>query len=537
MTWKYRTPLGAAVAGLAGAALLAPAPAAAAPNEATHQRTAIPAYWGPDTAGGAEMFARLAQNVPTSDIVVINGSASKPEAPFNQAWAAAIEEIHDAGALALVYVDSGYYGFGFPPVAPHATRPDGPGGGGSSVADWTAQIQQDIDDWYALYGAYGVDGIFLDQVVAACGTEGAPDLYVDLYAAVSDYISNNYPGAYLILNPGIPVASCYEDIADTIVTFEGSYAAYMRDDFPTAGWQLESTSPDKFWHLIYDVPDEAAMAAVVARSKQQNAGFVYATDDRIVVDAAGAVVGVPWDTLPPYWDAELVEAAGVDDTLAPDPPDGLDATAASGTSTARVTVTWNNPWDDVATAGYEVFQDGVSIGTTYDNEMTVAGLLPSTSYTFQVKAWDAAGNASDLSCPLSVATPAAAAAPILSPSSCLSDSVARYQATYVDPFAYRRVFINSDNDTSTGYDLPPGQPAGVDYMIENGWLYRHTGPGWAWVLVSGVSPLLSTTDDVVVWEVPTSAFTGAATTQVVVFQGGSPDAYSETLTVPLSTGC
>ncbi|WP_104985552.1 hypothetical protein [Sorangium cellulosum] len=154
MTWKFRAPLGAAVAGLAGAALLAPAPAAAAPNEATHQRTAIPAYWGADTAGGAEMFARLAQNVPTNDVVVLNGSASKPEYPFNQALAKAIEEIHDAGAMALVYVDSGYYGF-FPPVAPHSTRPDGPGGGGSSVADWTAQIQQDIDDWYALYGAYG----------------------------------------------------------------------------------------------------------------------------------------------------------------------------------------------------------------------------------------------------------------------------------------------------------------------------------------------------------------------------------------------
>ncbi|WP_104985553.1 fibronectin type III domain-containing protein [Sorangium cellulosum] len=202
-----------------------------------------------------------------------------------------------------------------------------------------------------------------------------------------------------------------------------------------------------------------------------------------------------------------------------------------------MTVTWDNPWDDVATAGYEVFQDGVSIGTTYDNEMTVTGLLPSASYTFQVKAWDAAGNASDHSSPLSVATPAAAAAPILSPSSCLSDSVARYQATYVDPFAYHRVFINSDNDTTTGYDLPPGQPAGIDYLIENGWLYRHTGPGWAWVLVSGVSPLVSTTEDVYVWEVPISAFTGAATTQVVVFQGGSPDAYSETLTVTLSTGC
>ncbi|WP_437945100.1 spherulation-specific family 4 protein [Sorangium sp. So ce296] len=538
MTWMHRNPPGAAAAALAGAALLVQAPAAAAPNEAAHQRTAIPAYWGPDTAGGAEMFARLAQNVPTSDIVVVNGSASKPEAPFHEAWADAIAKIHDAGALAIVYVDTGYYGFGFPPVAPHATRPDGPGGGGSSVADWTAQIQQDIDDWFALYGAYGVDGIFLDQVTALCGTAADPDLYVDLYAAVSDYISDNYPGAYVILNPGMPVEPCYEDIADTIVTFEGSYANYMDDNvFPTAPWQLESANPEKFWHLVYDVPDAAAMAAVVARSKQQNAGFVYVTDDQLVLDANGAALGHPWDTLPAYWDAELVEAAGVDDTLVPDPPDGLGAAAVSGTSTARATLTWNNPWDNVATAGYEVFKDGVSIGTTYGNRMTVTGLSPSTSYGFQVKAWDAAGNVSDLSDPLTVTTPAAAAASILSPSSCLSASVARYEAAYVDPFTHHRVFIDSDNDTTTGYHLPPGQPAGVDHMIENGALYRYVGPGWAWVQVSGVSPLVSTTDDVYVWEVPLSALVGAATTQVLVFQGGSPDAYSATLTVSQSTGC
>ncbi|WP_437547250.1 hypothetical protein WME97_44830 [Sorangium sp. So ce367] len=79
------------------------------------------------------------------------------------------------------------------------------------------------------------------------------------------------------------------------------------------------------------------MAEVVARSKQQNAGFVYATNDQLVVDASGAVLGVPWDALPLYWDAELVEAAGVDDTFAPDPPCGLGATAADSHGRARET--------------------------------------------------------------------------------------------------------------------------------------------------------------------------------------------------------
>ncbi|WP_207218059.1 MULTISPECIES: hypothetical protein [Sorangium] len=51
------------------------------------------------------------------------------------------------------------------------------------------------------------------------------------------------------------------------------------------------------------------------------------------------------------------------------------------------------------------------------------------------------------------------------------------------------------------------------------------------------SPPSATADDVYVWEVPASALVGAATTQVVVFQAGSPDAYSATLTASQSTGC
>ena len=519
-------------------ATLVSAPPALATHVATTQKIAIPAYWGPDTATGAAMFGRLAQNVPTNDIVVINGSQSKPQTPFNSAWAAAIAKVHDAGELALAYVDTGYYGFTFPPASPHYTRPDGPGAGSNSTAAWTAQIEQDIDDWYALYGSYGVDGIFLDEATEPCGTPTDPNQYVDLYATISDYISAHHPNAYVIINPGVPVDQCYEPVADTIITFEGSYSDYINNTYPAKSWQLNSTNPSKFWHLIYDVPNATAMQAVVSQSKQENAGFVYVTDDTLTIDGSGTVTNFPWDTIPPYWDDELVAAAGGSDTTVPDAPDGLTGTAIAGTTSAQVDLSWNNPQDNVATSRYQVFQDGVSIGTVYDNAMDVSGLALNTAYTFTVKAIDAAGNVSGLSTPFAVTTPAAAASAILNPAACFTATSASYRADYVDPFTYHRVFVDADDNATTGYDLGAPYLTGADYMIENGALYAYVGPGWAWSQVSGVAPLVSAAHGVhYQWQVPTSAFATSAATQHVQFQASSPDRYSAVLTVNRSASC
>jgi hypothetical protein len=75
-------------------------------------------------------------------------------------------------------------------------------------------------------------------------------------------------------------------------------------------------------------------------------------------------------------------------------------------------------------------------------------------------------------------------------------------------------------------------------MIENTGLFHYVGPGWLWSQVGAVAPLSSAAHGVYYrWQVPTSAFTAAATTQKVVFQASSPDTYSSVLTVNRSTTC
>lgn len=65
-------------------------------------------------------------------------------------------------------------------------------------------------------------------------------------------------------------------------------------------------------------------------------------------------------------------------------------------------------WDAVAFAGgikeYEIFRDGVSVGTRVGTSFNESGLKPETTYKYQVRAISMAGNPSELSDELSVTT-------------------------------------------------------------------------------------------------------------------------------------
>jgi hypothetical protein len=490
---------------------LLPLPAGAA---AFSQQTAIPAYWGPDTAEGMAIFHRLAQNRPTNGIVVVNGSRSRPEVPFHPAWAAAIGRIHATGTKTLVYVDTGYLGVDFG-HGRHVTRT-----GGTSIPEWVTQIQQDVDEWYATYPE--IDGIFLDQTILLCGTDNE---YAEVYTKIRDHVRGKDPGAYLVINPGAPAEQCYEDVADTMLSFEGDAEAYRTHTPPD--WQRTHPDPKKFWHLIHNVPDENDMRTIVARSKVNNAGFVYATER--------TMNPFPWSGLASYWDAQLAAAAGIADTTPPQTPTVTALTRADETA-ARIQLNWPTPADDVAVSGYEIHIDGAKAAETYNNAYQATGLPHGKTYTFTVKARDATGNLSAASEPRVVTTPKPGPA-ITEPAACLSEKTAEYRVSFSATFGHHRVFVDSDNDPATGWHLPPGLPSGVDMLIENAFLYRYTGPGWSWQRVAGVTPLVSESAGTFVWRVPPSG----QSRQVVVFSGFTaddpPDEYSSPITVDQSQQC
>ena len=75
---------------------------------------------------------------------------------------------------------------------------------------------------------------------------------------------------------------------------------------------------------------------------------------------------------------------------APSAPTGL---AASGTTSSGTNLSWNavTPPANCTISSYTVLQNGTSIGTASGTSFAVSGLAASTSYSFTVKATDAAG--------------------------------------------------------------------------------------------------------------------------------------------------
>jgi cellulose 1,4-beta-cellobiosidase len=97
---------------------------------------------------------------------------------------------------------------------------------------------------------------------------------------------------------------------------------------------------------------------------------------------------------------QLVPRSG-SDTEAPQPPTGLNLQANTGSS---ITIGWQASTDNVAVTGYKIFRNGTQVGTSTATSYADSGLQPNTSYSYTVKAYDAANNLSAASSPFSAST-------------------------------------------------------------------------------------------------------------------------------------
>jgi chitodextrinase len=94
-----------------------------------------------------------------------------------------------------------------------------------------------------------------------------------------------------------------------------------------------------------------------------------------------------------YTEVEIfgVDGSGGGDTEAPSAPPGLTVTSSTDTS---VSLDWGDSSDNVGVDGYKIYIGATEVGDFGTSSGSVTGLNPDTSYTFTVKAYDAAGNIS-----------------------------------------------------------------------------------------------------------------------------------------------
>ncbi len=110
----------------------------------------------------------------------------------------------------------------------------------------------------------------------------------------------------------------------------------------------------------------------------------------------------------PYYDTTYRDylSAGSVETSSPTTPTGLTATDIDAQT---IDLSWTASTDNVGIAGYEIYRNGDLVKTIYGTttSFTDSQLNSSTSYSYQVAAFDAAGNTSGESTSAAASTTAA----------------------------------------------------------------------------------------------------------------------------------
>lgn len=197
-------------------------------------RFAVPAYFNPlwDPVG----WQVLAALGPALSFAILN-PGSGPGQAVDRGYIEPIAAVQASGGRVIGYVDTGY-----------GKRP-------------SVSVLRDVmryQSWYGLRGA------FLDQV--SSGHD-----HLAHYGRIAEAVRRAGMD-FVVLNPGVTPDPGYAELADVVVTFEGSWAAYR--DHAAADWTADHPA-ERFCHLVHSTPTEEVSAAQnTARARHVGAFYV-----------------------------------------------------------------------------------------------------------------------------------------------------------------------------------------------------------------------------------------------------------------------
>jgi hypothetical protein len=469
------------------------------------QQIAIASYINPlgDPASWERLFAYDTKKVSVLVANVLNG----PDYVVDTAWKSVIDKAASQGKMIIGYVRTGYLGVS---QQQFTTRL-----GSHDLADWASQIEQDIDKWFQLYGN-SLGGIFFDEGWPECGPN---NIYADLYAYINNYTKRKYPGAYTVLNPGSPIAQCFENTMDTLLTFESSYETY-KNSFVPNDWTPKD--PRKIWHIIYKVPQDQ-IANVAALAWSRHAGLLEITDD----DHPN-----PYDNLPNegYMQAVIGAVPGGKPRI-DDPAQvtgsyvaGLPSNAVvSSSDYSSVTLTWSSVENAL---GYAVYKNGAQVLELPASltRATIGMLDPGTSsIAFEVRTILASGSGGSPRLISASTKSLPAGRTITNIRYAQNGDTVIYQADVLIPYAFVRLFIGTKQPSINPHGWPIDKPGldsfgsqwhqVVNYLVEGNdfysGFYKYTGTWngasktnaeWSWAQI-GVAPQ-SQSGYTYTWNVP-----------------------------------
>src|SRR5213078_3122240 len=164
------------------------------------------------------------------------------------------------------------------------------------------------------------------------------------------------------------------------------------------------------------------------------------------------------------------------DTTPPTVPTGL---TASAVSSSQINLSWTASSDNVGVSGYRVYRNGTQIATTSATSFANTGLSPSTTYSYTVAAYDAAGNLSAQSSSASATTPAPP--DTTPPAVTINQAAGQADPTSSSPINFTAVFSEPVSGFSGAGVTISGTAGGTKTVTVSG------GPSTYTVAVSGMS--------------------------------------------------
>jgi chitodextrinase len=158
------------------------------------------------------------------------------------------------------------------------------------------------------------------------------------------------------------------------------------------------------------------------------------------------------------------------------PPSTPADLTASGAGTTEIDLAWSASTDDIGVAGYRIFRDGAQVGTAPGTSFADTGLVPGTTHSYQVLAYDGGNNQSALSNTATAAT-SPDATPPSAPSTLTATAVGSGEIDLswkkstddsgVDHYVVFRDGVQIDTTTRTTYaDTTVAPNTAYTYVVE-----------------------------------------------------------------------
>ncbi|MDO8189120.1 cellulose binding domain-containing protein [Conexibacter sp. JD483] len=259
-----------------------------------------------------------------------------------------------------------------------------------------------------------------------------------------------------------PLTATFEKTSDWGSGFVGAYVIRNGGTTPVSGWEVRLTLPagarlTSAWSGVLSgtgttpVLSDESWTRTIAAGGSVRIGLQGVASGLFPGPLSCSVNGQPCGPGDPTGPQQPEPPR---DTTPPTVPAGL-ATASAPTQTS-VALRWNPSTDAVGVSGYRLFRDGQQIAETTATSATAGGLQPDTAYRFSVRAFDAAGNVSADSAPLSVRT----AAPPPQPSGGVTAALT-LRDDWGSGFTADMTIRNRTSAPLSGWQLELQLPAGV----------------------------------------------------------------------------